>query len=75
MASNTFRDVPIYNNVARIGPVHARRLYSVWRTLNEIQAGVLTDLQTKVQARMAATALTDLFPFIADIAKSEGNNA
>ena len=68
-----FRNVPIVNNVAYIGPVHSRRLYSAYRTLREIEAGVLSEAQRMVQARMAATALSDLFPFIKDIERSEDN--
>ena len=72
--SSAFRNVPISSGVAHIGPVHARRLYSVYRILRDIEAGVLSDAQRQVEARMAATALTDLFPFIADIARSEVSN-
>jgi len=72
--TTAFRNIPISGGIARIGPVHARRLYSVYCTLNEIQAGVLSDAQIAVRARMSATALADLFPFIADIVKSEVDN-
>jgi len=70
MPQSAFRDVPISCGTARIGPVQARRLYAVWCTLCDIQDGVLSDAQAIVRARMAATALTDLFPFIKDIKES-----
>ena len=69
---SAFRDVPIANNVAYMGPVQSRRLYSAYRILADIHAGKLSPAQMHVESRMAMTALRDLFPFIKELEVDNG---